>query len=220
MLSPDGRCKTFDAAPMATSAARAAGSWCSSGSPTRMRDGDRVLAVVRGSAVNQDGAEQRRHRAQRTGAAGVVAAGAGLVAAGSPPISTTSKRTAPARRSAIRSNSKALGQVFADRGDSTPLVLGSVKTNLGHLEAAAGVAGFIKTVLSLHHGYIPPHLNFKQLTPHATDAASCLTIAADGQDWPVRRGRPRRAGVSSFGVIGHATRTWWWSRRPDRRCRW
>ena len=91
--------------------------------------------------------------------------------------------------------------MFADRGDSLPLVLGSVKTNLGHLEAAAGVAGFIKTVLSLRNGYIPRHLNFETLTPHATEAASCLTIASDGREWP-STGRPRRAGVSSFGVSG------------------
>ncbi len=91
--------------------------------------------------------------------------------------------------------------MFTDRGDSAPLILGSVKTNLGHLEAAAGVAGFIKTVLSLRNGYIPRHLNFSELTPHATEAASCLTIAAEGRDWP-STGRPRRAGVSSFGVSG------------------
>ena len=80
-------------------------------------------------------------------------------------------------------------------------MIGSVKTNLGHLEAAAGVAGFIKTVLAVHHGYIPQHLNFEQLTPYATEAASCLRVAASGQDWPAVD-RPRRAGVSSFGGSG------------------
>ena len=96
---------------------------------------------------------------------------------------------------------EALSKVFAERTDSQPLILGSVKTNLGHLEAAAGVAGFIKTVLAVRHGYIPRHLNFTELTPYATDSAACVTIASSGQGWP-SSGRPRRAGVSSFGVSG------------------
>ena len=80
---------------------------------------------------------------------------------------------------------EALSKVFAERTDSQPLMLGSVKTNLGHLEAAAGVAGFIKTVLAVQHGYIPRHLNFTELTPYATDSAACVTIASSGQGWPV-----------------------------------
>ena len=84
---------------------------------------------------------------------------------------------------------------------AAPLVLGSVKTNLGHLESAAGIAGFIKTVLTVQHGYIPQHLHFTELTPNAVEGASKFTIAADGMDWPAV-GRARRAGVSSFGVSG------------------
>ncbi|MCU1694603.1 MAG: beta-ketoacyl synthase, partial [Mycobacterium sp.] len=81
------------------------------------------------------------------------------------------------------------------------LVLGSVKTNLGHLESAAGIAGFIKTVLSLRYGYIPKHLHFEQLTPHASEGASRFTIATEGMPWPEAAGT-RRAGVSSFGASG------------------
>ncbi|OOK82283.1 beta-ketoacyl synthase, C-terminal domain protein [Mycobacterium kansasii] len=94
-----------------------------------------------------------------------------------------------------------LSKVFSDRRNCEPLVIGSVKTNLGHLEAAAGVAGFMKAVLAVNNGYIPRHLNFRQLTPHASEAATRLTIATDGMAWP-DTGRPRRAGVSSFGVSG------------------
>jgi len=79
--------------------------------------------------------------------------------------------------------------------------LGSVKTNLGHMESAAGIAGFIKAVLSVGHGYIPPHLHFNELTPNASAGASRFTIAAQGMEWP-SVGRARRAGVSSFGVSG------------------
>src|SRR4029077_20825487 len=89
---------------------------------------------------------------------------------------------------------EALHQVFSDRGESPPLVLGAVKTNLGHLEAAAGVAGFIKTVLALQHGYIPKHLNYEQLTPFAAEAAATVSIASEGRSWPGAADRPRRAG--------------------------
>ncbi len=92
-------------------------------------------------------------------------------------------------------------QVFGERDGAAPLVLGSVKTNLGHLESAAGIAGFIKTVLSVRHGHIPQHLHFNQLTSHASAGASRFTIAAQPMEWPAV-GRARRAGVSSFGVSG------------------
>ncbi|MBS9536282.1 type I polyketide synthase, partial [Mycobacterium sp. M1] len=95
----------------------------------------------------------------------------------------------------------ALAQVFADRGGSAPLVLGSVKTNLGHLESAAGVTGFIKTVLSVQHAHIPQHLHFGTLTPNASAAASKFQIAAKSLAWPAVS-RARRAGVSSFGASG------------------
>ena len=89
----------------------------------------------------------------------------------------------------------ALSQVFGERDGSAPLVLGSVKTNVGHLESAAGIAGFIKTVLSVHHGYIPRHLHFKQLTPNAVEGASRFTIADQGMQWPARGAGPASGGV-------------------------
>ncbi|WP_131810363.1 ketoacyl-synthetase C-terminal extension domain-containing protein, partial [Mycolicibacter heraklionensis] len=95
----------------------------------------------------------------------------------------------------------ALSAVFGERGSSAPLVLGSVKTNLGHLESASGVAGFIKTVLSVQRGFIPRHLNFSVLTPNAGVGASKFQIAGQGMAWPAVS-RVRRAGVSSFGVSG------------------
>ena len=144
--------------------------------------------------------EQRADRAQWAGSAGGAACGAGVA------------RVQPAEIDYVEAHGtgtalgdpielEALNQVFPDRDRAAPLVLGSVKTNLGHLENSAGIAGFIKTVLSLDHGYIPPHLHFKQLTPNASAGASRFTIAAQGMQWPAV-GRPRRAGVSSFGVSG------------------
>src|SRR5690606_34600251 len=87
------------------------------------------------------------------------------------------------------------------RKDSAPLVLGSVKTNLGHLESAAGVTGFIKTVLTVHHGSIPKQLYFKKLTPQACEGAQKFRIASEPLQWPPLT-RPRRAAVSGFGVSG------------------
>lgn len=200
MLSPDGQCKTFDAGADGYVRSEGCGVVVLKRLVDAQRDGDRVLAVVRGSAVNQDGASS------------------GVTVPNGPAQQALLRqalkvaRLEPGDIDYVEAHGtgtplgdpielEALGQVFADRGDSGPLVLGSVKTNLGHLEAAAGVAGFIKTVLSLRNAFIPRHLNFTRLTPHASEAASRLTVAATGQDWPVT-GRPRRAGVSSFGVSG------------------
>ena len=200
MLSPDGQCKTFDAGADGYVRSEGCGVVVLKRLADAQRDGDRVLAVIRGSAVNQDGASS------------------GVTVPNGPAQQAllrqalTVSRLEPSDIDYIEAHGtgtplgdpielEALGQVFADRGTSAPLVLGSVKTNLGHLEAAAGVAGFIKTVLSLRNGYIPKHLNFSQLTPHASEAAQRLAVAAEGQDWPATS-RPRRAGVSSFGVSG------------------
>ncbi len=86
-------------------------------------------------------------------------------------------------------------------GRSAPLLVGSVKANLGHLEAAAGVAGLIKVVLALHHGVIPPQLHFRRLNPHIDWSGASIEVAVAGCEWS-RGGRPRRAGVSSFGFSG------------------
>src|SRR5262249_30318793 len=95
---------------------------------------------------------------------------------------------------------RALGNVFTGRRDR-PLVVGSVKTNIGHTEACAGVAGLIKVVLSLLHQTIPPTLNFRSPTPHVPWEEPPVTVPPRSTPWP-SGGRPRRAGVSSFGFSG------------------
>src|SRR6476619_1576457 len=189
MLSPDGQCKSFDAGADGYVRSEGCGVVVLKRLADAQRDGNRVLAVVRGSAVNQDGASS------------------GVTVPNGPAQQAllrqalASARLQPADIDYVEAHGtgtplgdpielESLGQVFSGRAE--PLAIGSVKTNLGHLEAAAGVAGFIKTVLAVHHGYIPQHLNFEQLTPYATEAASCLRVAASGQDWPAVD-RPRRA---------------------------
>ncbi len=200
MLSPDGQCKTFDAG--ADGYVRSEG--CGVVVLKRLSDavaaGDRVLAVVRGSAVNQDGASSGQ--TVPNGPAQQALMRQALAASRLEPSDIDyieAHGTGTALGDPIELD--ALSAVFGDRDGSAPLVLASVKTNLGHLESAAGIAGFIKTVLSVRHGHIPKHLNFDTLTPHAGEGASRFTIATEAIEWPAGTG-PRRAGVSSFGASG------------------
>jgi acyl transferase domain-containing protein len=200
MLSPDGSCKSFDADANGYVRSEGCGVVVLKRLEDAQRDGDTVLAVVRGSAVNQDGASSGQ--TVPNGPAQQALMRQALHAA----------RLAPSEVDYIEAHGTgtglgdpieldALSEVYGDRGSSAPLVLGSVKTNLGHLESAAGVTGFIKTVLSVSRGHIPRQLHFTKLTPHAGPGASSFVIASEPLDWP-EVSRPRRAAVSSFGVSG------------------
>ena len=200
MLSPEGQCKTFDAGADGYVRSEGAGVVVLKRLSDAQRDGNRILAVVRGSAVNQDGASS-----------GVTVPNGPAQQALLRQALTSAKLT-PADIDYIEAHGTgtplgdpieldSLSKVFADREDRAPLVLGAVKTNLGHLEAAAGIAGFMKTVLAVGHGRIPRNLNFTELTPHASEGVSRLTIATEDLEWPATE-QPRRAGVSSFGVSG------------------
>ncbi len=166
MLAPDGQCKTFDAAANGYVRSEGCGVVVLKRLSDAVRDGDTVLALVRGSAVNQDGPSSGQ--TVPSGPAQQAVLRAALAAARLQPSEIDyieAHGTGTALGDPIELD--ALSQVFGDREESAPLVLGSVKTNLGHLENSAGIAGFIKTVLSMNHGYIPPHLHFSALTPNA-----------------------------------------------------
>ncbi|MEB3068448.1 type I polyketide synthase [[Mycobacterium] vasticus] len=200
MLAPDGQCKTFDAGADGYVRGEGAGVVVLKRLSDAQRDGDRVLAVVSGSAVNQDGPSSGQ--TVPSGPAQQKVVRAALASARLEPGDVDyveAHGTGTALGDPIELD--ALAAVFGERGGSAPLVLGSVKTNLGHLESASGVAGFIKTVLSVQHGFIPRHLNFSQLTPNAGVGAWNFVVAGQSMDWPAVS-RPRRAGVSSFGVSG------------------
>ena len=200
MLSPEGKCKTFDVAADGYVRGEGCGVVVLKRLEDAVRDGDRVLAVVRGSAVNQDGASsgltvpngpaQQALMRQALNAARLEPSEVDYIEA---------HGTGTALGDPIELD--ALSEVYGDRADAAPLVLGSVKTNLGHLESAAGVTGFIKAVLSVEQGRIPAQLHFTKLTPQAGPGASKFVIAAEPMDWP-DQGRLRRAAVSSFGVSG------------------
>ncbi len=199
MMAADGRCKTFDAAADGYVRGEGCGVVVLKRLADAVRDGDRVLAVICGTAVNQDGrsngltapngqAQQAVIRAALADA-GVAPEAIGYVEA----HGTGTNLGDPIEAQALQA---ALGPRAADR----PLALGSVKTNIGHLEAAAGIAGLIKAALALHHETIPPHLHLRALNP-LIELADGVSIPTTPTPWP-RGGRPRLAGVSSFGFGG------------------
>src|SRR5262249_51176415 len=166
-----------------------------------VEDQDRILAVIRGSAVNHDGrsngltvpncAAQEAVLRQALASAGLQPGQAGYLEAHGPGTSLGD----PIELQAVNA---VLGQ---GRSAAEPLVVGSVKTNIGHLEAAAGVAGLIKAILSLEHGQIPPHLHFRQPNPFVPWKDIPIEVPTDLRPWPGHN-TPRRAGVSSFGFSG------------------
>ncbi|MEO3763872.1 type I polyketide synthase [Streptomyces sp. B5E4] len=202
-VSPDGRCKTFDASADGYARGEGCGVVVLKRLSDAERDGDDILAVIRGTAVNHDGrasgisvpsgpAQQDVIRdALRD--AGVAPGRIGYVEAhgtGTPlgdPIEL-----------------RALDTVLADSGSpagADPVYIGSVKTNIGHLEAAAGIAGLIKVLLAVRHGRVPPSLHFTRPNPNVDWRAMRLRVATELTDWPSRQG-PRVAGLSSFGASG------------------
>ena len=197
-LSPQGRCKTFDAGADGFVRGEGCGVVVLKRLSDAVRDGDRVLAVVRGSAVNQDG------RSNGLTAPNVLA---------QRDVITDALRAADVAPDTVNFvEAHGTGTVLGDpiefealaatygHGDA-PCALGSVKTNVGHLEAAAGVAGFIKAVLAVGHDTIPPNLHFTRWNRAIDPSPTRFFVPTDTSPWPVV-GRPRRAGVSSFGIGG------------------
>jgi acyl transferase domain-containing protein/acyl carrier protein len=201
MLARDGRCKTFSAD--ADGYVRSEG--CGMIALRRLSDavtrGDRILAVIRGSAVNQDGRSsgltapsgpsQESVLREALSRAGVSAAEIDYLEA---------HGTGTALGDPIEVH--AIGAVFGSpRRTGQPLRIGSVKTNLGHLESAAGIAGLIKIVLALQHEQLPPHLHFRAPNPNIAWDTLPVDVITSGGAWP-RGGTRRLAGVSAFGFSG------------------
>ncbi|MFN3647968.1 MAG: SDR family NAD(P)-dependent oxidoreductase [Armatimonadota bacterium] len=198
MLSPDGRCKAFDASADGFIRGEGCGVVVLKRLSDAERDGDRVLALIRGSAVNHDG--RSGGLTAPNGPAQVALLRQALHSAGLSPEQVSyleAHGTGTALGDPIELH--ALAEVFAGR--ESPLWVGSVKTNLGHLEAAAGVAGLIKTVLALQHRCLPPHLHFREWNPHIDRRGVPLEIPRELQAWEASEGR-WLAGVSSFGFSG------------------
>ncbi|WP_445159541.1 type I polyketide synthase [Mycobacterium sp. Dal123C01] len=201
MLAPDGRCKTFDAAADGYVRGEGCGVIVVKRLEDAIRDGDRIRAVIRGSAINQDGASggltvpngvaQQRVITEALKRSGVASGEVDYLEA----HGTGTSLGDPIE---VQAAGAVLG---AGREAGRPLLMGSVKTNIGHLEAAAGIAGVIKVILSLEHELLPQHLHFRNPSPHIPWDRLAVQVVKEATAWE-RNGRPRVAGVSSFGFAG------------------
>ncbi len=201
MLAPDGRCKTFDAAADGYVRGEGCGVIVIKRLTDAIEDGDRIRAVIRGSAINQDGASggltvpngvaQQRVIADALKRSDLAPRDVGYLEAHGTGTSLGDPIEAQAAGAVLG--------VGRDAGQ--PLLIGSAKTNIGHLEAAAGIAGVIKVVLSLENELLPAHLNFENPSPHIPWDRLAVQVVTEATPWE-RNGQPRIAGVSSFGFAG------------------
>ncbi len=203
IYSPDGHCRAFDAEARGTVLGDGVGIVALKRLADALRDGDRIRAVIRGSATNNDGSGKVGYTAPSLDSQAEVIAEALGVAGVEPETIGYVEAHGTGTRLGDPIEVAALTRAFRSRGAARRgfCALGSVKTNIGHLDAAAGVAGLIKAVLSLENGLIPPSLGFEKPNPEIDFAVSPFFVNTRLREWP-EGGGPRRAGVSSFGVGG------------------
>jgi phthiocerol/phenolphthiocerol synthesis type-I polyketide synthase E len=202
IMSPDGHCRSYDARSAGTQVGSGVAVVCLKRLGDALRDGDPVRAVIRGSAINNDGAAKVAFTAPSVeGQSAVI--GEALSVAG---VRADTIRFVEGHGSGTDLGDpievEALTEAFRAHTDARGFcALGSVKPNVGHLDAAAGTAGLVKTVLALEHREIPPTANFTTPNPAIDFARSPFYVSARAEPWE-RSGAPRRAGVSSFGIGG------------------
>jgi 3-oxoacyl-(acyl-carrier-protein) synthase/acyl carrier protein len=201
-LSPTGRCRPFDADADGYVRGEGAGFVTLKRLDEAISDGDRIYAVVRGTAVAQGG---RRNGLTAPGSWGEEAVmNAAWQSSGILPISAEyveAQGTGTLLGDAIEGS--ALSKVFGSRDLSEPCRIGSVKSNIGHLETAAGIAGVLKVALMLFHGEFVPSLNFDKPNPHIDFKKLGISVQTRTEDWPVKEGNGQRtAGINSFGLGG------------------
>ncbi|MBW7983374.1 type I polyketide synthase [Enterobacillus tribolii] len=200
MLAPDGRCKTFDARADGYVRGEGCGIVILKPLAQALADGDRVYATLVGSAINQDGRSNGITAPNGLSQQAVIGRAMAEAGVGSDQIDYVEAHgTGTALGDLIEY--QALEAVFAERRQPSPVQVGSIKTNIGHLEAAAGVFGVVKTALMLYNRRFVPHLNYQQKNPHIASISRRVAVTgARGSSWTAAQAR--YAGVSSFGFGG------------------
>ena len=201
MLAHDGRCKTFGADADGFVLGEGCGVVVLKRLSDALNENNPILAVIRGSAVNQDGQSNGLTAPNKLAQEAVIRQALRVTNVEPEQVSYVEAHGSgtplgdPIEIGALTS------VLYENRPSDQPLIVGSVKTNIGHLAGAAGIAGLIKTVLALHHQEIPAHLNLHELNPHIGRQAHQVHIPRETMPWTVTQG-PRIAGVNSFGWSG------------------
>jgi acyl transferase domain-containing protein/acyl carrier protein len=202
ILSPDGHCRAFDARAQGTVGGNGLGVVVLKRLADAIADGDHIQAVIKGSAINNDGSSKIGFTAPGVDGQTAVIEEALAMAAVEPETITYIETHGTGTTLGDPIEIAALTQVFRSGAEKRgSCAIGSVKTNIGHLDTAAGVAGFIKTVLALEHKMLPPSLHYQEPNPQIDFASGRFYVNERLREWEAAAG-PRRAGVSSFGIGG------------------
>ncbi len=202
ILSPDGHCRPFDATARGSVGGEGVAIVVLGRLADALERGDTIHAVIKGSAINNDGGDKAGFTAPRVAGQAKVVRAAQLMAEVDPASIAFVETHGTATELGDPIEVAALTEVFADpERPPHSCALGAVKSNIGHLDAAAGIAGLVKAALAVEHGELPPTLHFENPNPAIDFAAGPFYVVAERSPWPVGSG-PRRAAVSSFGIGG------------------